>query len=88
LEAVQLALDQGGDVHEQDADGSTALHGAAIRGVNSVVNLLVARGARLDAEDNRGRRPVDIAEDASDARSQPETAALLRRLMGRPSARW
>jgi ankyrin repeat protein len=57
------------------------LHGAAIRGANSTVRLLLERAAKIDAKNNRGRMPLDIAEDASDARSQPETAALLRRLM-------
>ena len=81
LEAVQIALDLGADVNATDADGNTALHGAAIRGVNSAVRLLLERGAKIDAKNNRGRIPLNIAEDASDARAQPETAALLRKLM-------
>ena len=81
LAAVTLALEHGGDVTATDADGNTALHGAAIRGANSTVRLLLERGASIDAKNSQGRMPIDIAEDASDARSQPETAALLRRLM-------
>ncbi len=81
LEAVALALELGADVTVTDANGNTALHGAAIRGANSTVRLLLERAAKIDAKNNRGRMPLDIAEDASDARSQPETAALLRRLM-------
>jgi len=81
LEAVTLTLDLGADVTAADINGNTALHGAAIRGVNSTVQLLLERGARIDAKNDRGRMPLDIAEDASDARSQPETARLLRELM-------
>lgn len=81
LEAVRLALAWGADVDAVDAEGNTALHGAAIRGANSTVRLLLEEGAQIDARNTRGRMPLDIAEDASDARSQPETAALLRELM-------
>ena len=49
--------------------------------MNSTVRLLLERGAKIDAKNDWGRMPIDIAEDASDARSQPETAALLRELM-------
>jgi ankyrin repeat protein len=81
LEAVRLLLARGLDVNASDDYGNTALHGAAMRGVNAVVSLLVAQGADLDAWNRDGKRPVELAEDASDARAQPETAALLRRLM-------
>ncbi|MEE2635616.1 MAG: ankyrin repeat domain-containing protein [Acidobacteriota bacterium] len=81
LEAVTLALDLGANVTAADINGNTALHGAAIRGANSTVRLLLERGARIDAKNDRGRMALDIAEDASDARSQPETARLLRELM-------
>ena len=81
LEAVRLALAWGADVDAVDAEGNTALHGAAIRGANSTVRLLLEEGAQIDARNTRARMPLDIAEDASDARSQPETAALLRELM-------
>ena len=81
LEAVAMVLELGADVTAADANGNTALHGAAIRGANSTVRLLLEQGAKIDAKNDRGRIPLDIAEDASDARSQPETAALLRKLM-------
>jgi ankyrin repeat protein len=74
LEAVKMCLDLGMDVNAADGDGRTALHGAAHKGRNAVVQLLVDRGARLDARDNgsrdtltgelSGRRwlPVDYAD--------------------------
>ena len=79
LEAVKLLLDTGVDVHAADEAGNTALHGAANRGANSVVELLLARGARLDAANGRGWLPVTIAQGPIDTIEPfPETYALLR----------
>jgi len=64
--------------------GATPLHGAALRGVNSVVTYLVEKGARLDARTVLGWTPLMVADHvfASNVeRSWPETAALLRDLM-------
>ncbi|MSV35993.1 MAG: ankyrin repeat domain-containing protein [Bryobacterales bacterium] len=74
LEAVKMCLELGIDVNAADGDGRTALHGAAHKGRNGVVQFLVDRGAKLDAGDNgsrdtltgllTGRRwmPVDYAD--------------------------
>lgn len=86
LEAVKLTLEHGGDVNAADDEGHTALHGAAFRGVNSVVLYLLEKGARIDARNKAGKTALDVANDATDARSQPETAALLRKLMGKTAA--
>jgi len=58
LEAVKMCLDLGIDVNTRDGDGRTALHGAAHKGRNAVVQLLVDRGAKLDARDNGSRDTV------------------------------
>jgi ankyrin repeat protein len=55
VEAVKLLLDLGLDVNAADADGRTALHGAAHKGRNDVVQLLVDHGAKLEARDNGSR---------------------------------
>ena len=79
LGAVTLLLDAGVDVHAADEAGNTALHGAANRGANSVVELLLAHGARLDAANGRGWLPVTIAQGPIDTIEPfPETYALLR----------
>lgn len=79
LEAVTLLLDAGADVHAADEAGNTALHGAANRGANSVVEQLLAHGARLDAANGRGWLPVTIAQGPIDTiEPYPETYALLR----------
>ena len=58
LEAVKLCLDLGIDPNVADGDGRTALHGAAHKGRNEVVQLLVDRGARLEARDLGSRDTV------------------------------
>ncbi len=55
LEAVKMCLDLGIDPNIADGDGRTALHGAAHKGRNDVVRLLVEHGAKLDARDNGSR---------------------------------
>ncbi|HEY7335979.1 MAG TPA: ankyrin repeat domain-containing protein [Bryobacteraceae bacterium] len=55
LEAVKMCLDLGIDPNLANKDGRTALHGAAHKGRNAVVQLLVDRGAKLDAHDNGSR---------------------------------
>jgi ankyrin repeat protein len=70
--------------------GETALHGAAQRGADKVVQFLADQGARLDAKDRRGRTPLDEAiGQAADTPAEvrnPErksTQVLLRQLMER-----
>jgi ankyrin repeat protein len=59
LEAVEMCLDLGIDVNAADGDGRTALHGAAHKGRNAVVQLLVDRGAKLDAKDKGSRDTIN-----------------------------
>jgi ankyrin repeat protein len=82
--AVKFLLELGADATTVDDDGNTALHGIAVWGSNEAVTMLVAAGARLDVKNARGLTPWRIAEGAvfEDAvLAQPQTAALLRRLM-------
>jgi len=58
LEAVKMCLDLGLDPNAVDSDGRVALHGAAHKGRNSVVQLLVDRGAKLDTHDNGSRDTI------------------------------
>ncbi len=82
LEAVRLVLEAGVDVNEADEAGNTALHGAANRGANSVIELLLARGATLDAANAEGWMPVTIAQGPIDTIEPfPETYRFLLGLM-------
>ena len=55
LEAVRMLLDLGLDPNAANNDGRTPLMGAALKGRNEVVQLLVDRGAKLDTRDNGSR---------------------------------
>ena len=90
IEAMKLLIQHGADVNAFNDLGETALHGAAQRGADRVVQFLADQGARLDAKDRRGRTPLDEAiGQAADTPAEvrnPErksTQALLRQLMER-----
>jgi uncharacterized protein len=91
-EALKLCLEWGGDVNAANDVGYTALHGAAFRGANEVVRLLVEKGARMDVKSQEGRLPVNMAEGMHIGPGgwveHEDTAALLRELMAahNPSA--
>jgi len=58
LEAMRMLLDLGLDPNAANREGRTALMGAALKGRNEVVQMIVDRGARLDARDG-GSRDTD-----------------------------
>lgn len=84
LEAVTLLVDElGADVNFTSDVGETAMHAAAYRGANSVVQFLFDRGAQLDVVAKDGRTPLTVAEGVEYGNSfaaQPHTATLLREL--------
>jgi ankyrin repeat protein len=84
LEAVKLCLDLGVDVNAVNQMGLAAVHGAANRGSDDIIELLVSRGARLDIADKEGRTPAAWAEGVFLATNspvaKPSTIALLKRL--------
>jgi ankyrin repeat protein len=88
LEAVQLCIELGGDVNAVNAMGLAAVHGAANRGSDDIIELLARRGARLDVPDNEGRTPFTWAEGVFLATNspapKPSTMALLKKLTGTP----
>ena len=84
LEAVRLCVELGTDVNATNFRDETALHGAAFRGVNRIVEYLVEHGADLDARTVEGWTPLAIANGLSYSdffKAQTHTADLLRELM-------
>ncbi len=82
-EAVRVLLEAGADIDAVNEADFTALHGAAFRGLNEVVEYLVAHGADIDARDFRGRTAYRMAQGSKQSfqfQSWPETAALLAEL--------
>ena len=95
IASIKLCLEAGADVNGVDNQGQTALHGAAQKGWDQVVQFLVEHGAKLDVKDKKGRTPLDAANgllgnggfDGSRRDVHESTAALLRKLMAVPEAK-
>lgn len=86
LEAVKLCLKLGGDVNGVDDNGETAMHGAAYKNLPRVVQLLDARGAKLDVWNRKnkyGWTPLLIAQGFRVGNFKPstETIAAIEQIM-------
>ena len=86
IEAVQLALDLGADVNAVDANGETAMHGAAYKNLPKVVQLLADKGAKIEVWNRKnkyGWTPLLIAEGHRPGNFKPsaETIAAIHRVM-------
>jgi ankyrin repeat protein len=86
LEAVQVALAQGLDINQANGRDETALHGAANRGADSIIEFLVANGAKIDFKSKANYTALDIAMGKNSFGSLPvpheSSVALLRKLGG------
>jgi len=60
-EAMKICMAHGDDVNAVNDEGYTALHGAAFRGTNEVVKLLVQAGAKIDVKNKDGWSPETLA---------------------------
>ncbi len=86
IEAVQLLLEHGADVNAVDANGETAMHGAAYKNLTKVVQLLADKGAKIEVwnkKNKSGWTPLLIAEGFRPGNFKPsaETIAALHRVM-------
>ena len=62
IDEVQWQLNAGVDVNEESSKGLTPLHYAASAGYNDIVELLIERGANVNATDSgKGGTPLDYA---------------------------
>jgi ankyrin repeat protein len=84
LDAVKFLVNElGFDVNALNDYGESAMHAAAYRGANSVVQFLFDKGAKLDVIAKDGRTPLRVADGVEYGNSfaaQPQTAVLLRKL--------
>jgi ankyrin repeat protein len=84
LDAAKLCLERGNDVNAVNSQGFAAIHGAANRGFDAMIELLAAAGAKLDVKDKQGRTPMTFAEGVFLAVqppvNKPSTIALLKKL--------
>src|SRR5262245_7486589 len=82
LAAVKfLAEELHADVNARDADGNTALHNAASRGDNDMIEYLVSKGADVKAVNRSGQTTVDMANGpVQRTQPYPETIKLLESL--------
>ena len=91
LEAIRICLEHKADVNAVNSMGLTAVLGAANKGANDIIRLLVTHGARLDAVDKQGRDAYRWAGGvflaAVGAELKPHTIALLDELNHRPPSR-
>ena len=79
IEAVKKFLAVGADVNTNDGWEWTPLHYAAIRGHKEIAELLIAKGAVVNAKNNVGDTPLDLATHPSNPNASPEIADLLRK---------
>jgi ankyrin repeat protein len=88
IDSIGLCLKAGADVNAVDSRGQTALHGAAQKGWNQIVQYLADHGAKVDVKDKKGLTPLDAAMglagglgfDNTTGEVHESTAALLRQL--------
>jgi len=78
LDVVQLLVKLEIDVNATNAQGRTAIHGAARLARNTLIPVLVNHGARVDIADARGQTPLDVGTVSRPL--HPDTARLLRGL--------
>ena len=86
LEAAQLAVDLGVDVNAVDANGETAMHGAAYKNLPKVVQFLAEKGAKIEVWNRKnkyGWTPLQIAEGYRPGNFKPsaETITAIHRVM-------
>jgi uncharacterized protein len=86
LEAAQILLDLGADVNAVDANGETAMHGAAYKNLPKVIQFLADHGAKIDIWNRKnkwGWTPLMIAEGHRPGNFKPsaETTEAIRKVM-------
>lgn len=86
LETAKYLLQLGADVNVVDANGETAMHGAAYKNLPEVVKFLADHGARIDLWNRKnkyGLDPLGIADGHRPGNFKPsiETSEALRKVL-------
>ena len=86
LEAAKLLLKLGADVNAVDANGETAMHGAALKNLPSVVQFLADNGAKVEVWNRKnefGSTPLMFAQGYRPGNFKPsfETIDAVQRVM-------
>jgi ankyrin len=77
LAVVKVLFDLGADANGATVTGDSAVHLAAAKGFNSVIQLLAGKGADFNVRNRKGQTPLALAADRT------TTADLLRHLGAR-----
>lgn len=75
-EKVERLLELGADIDVKSSKGKSALHCAAKAGFVKVINLLIEKGANIDATDNTGETPIFEAIRSTIKDGEKQRAAL------------
>jgi ankyrin repeat protein len=86
LEAAKLLLKLGADVNAVDANGETAMHGAALKNLPKVVQFLADNGAKIEIWNRKNRygwTPLMLAQGHRPGNFKPsfETIEAIQRVM-------
>lgn len=86
LAAVEYLLSLGADVNTVDANGETAMHGAAYKSLPKMVELLASKGAKIslwNTKNKAGWTPLLIAQGFRPGNFKPiaETIAAIEKVM-------
>ena len=91
VECMKLLVANGADVNAANDRGDTAMHGAAARGADLIIQFLADHGAKMNLKNKQNRTPYDVAMGIGGVNNtggiaKPTTAALIKRLSSGPSA--
>jgi ankyrin repeat protein len=87
LETVKVMMAAGLDLKQTNTIGENALHGAALRGADTIVQFLIDQGMDVNATSKQGYTPLDVAMGKTIVLQLPvpqeSTVALLKKLGGK-----
>jgi len=89
LDCMKLLVENGANVNAVNDRGDTALHGAAGRGADTLIQFLADHGAKMDIKNKQGRTAYEVALGIGGLQqngiARPTTAALIQKLAAKAS---